>query len=123
MRPSRRGEGHASRALGLALHRSVELGLDRVLVTCDEENRPSARTIERNGGVLEDVRNGTRRYWIDTRAAESALKLGSVAPALLLEGARKPEVRNSHLQYAVFWFVMALIAGVMLLMLSRRDDR
>jgi predicted acetyltransferase len=66
VRPSRRREGHASRALGLALRRAAELGLDRVLVTCDEPNRPSARTIERNGGVLEDTRNGKRRYWIET---------------------------------------------------------
>jgi predicted acetyltransferase len=66
VRPSRRGEGHASRALGLAVRRSAELGLARVLVTCDEPNDASARTIERNGGVQEDVRNGKRRYWIST---------------------------------------------------------
>jgi predicted acetyltransferase len=44
------------------------LGLDRVLVTCDDENLASARTIERCGGVLEEVRDTelghTRRYWI-----------------------------------------------------------
>ncbi len=66
VRPSRRGEGHATRALGLAVRRAAELGLDRVLVTCDEPNHASARTIESNGGVQEDVRNGKRRYWIAT---------------------------------------------------------
>jgi predicted acetyltransferase len=66
VRPSRRREGHASRALGLAVRRSAALGLDRVLVTCDEGNRPSARTIERNGGVYENNHESTRRYWIDT---------------------------------------------------------
>ena len=66
VRPSRRGEGHASRALGLAVRRSAELGLDRVLLTCDEPNLASARTIEGNGGVYEDTRNGKRRYWIGT---------------------------------------------------------
>jgi predicted acetyltransferase len=66
VRPSRRRQGHASRALGLALVRSKELGLDRVLVTCEEANVASARTIESRGGVLEDVRNGKRRYWIAT---------------------------------------------------------
>jgi predicted acetyltransferase len=40
------------------------LGVDRVLVTCDEDNLASARTIERGGGVYEDTRNGKRRYWI-----------------------------------------------------------
>lgn len=66
VRPSRRGQGHARRALGLAVRRAAELGLDRVLLTCDEPNVASARTIERNGGVYEDTRNGTRRYWIET---------------------------------------------------------
>jgi predicted acetyltransferase len=67
VRPSRRQQGHASRALALAVRRSAELGLDRVLVTCDDDNVASARTIERNGGVYEDTRNGKRRYWILTR--------------------------------------------------------
>jgi predicted acetyltransferase len=65
VRPSRRGEGHATRALKLALPRASALGIDRVLLTCDEDNEPSRRTIERNGGVYEDTRNGKRRYWID----------------------------------------------------------
>ena len=66
VRPSRRRQGHASRALGLALRRSAELGIDRALVTCDDDNDASARTIERNGGVYEDTRNGKRRYWVPT---------------------------------------------------------
>jgi predicted acetyltransferase len=35
-----------------------------VLVTCDDTNVASATVIERNGGVLEDIRNGKRRYWM-----------------------------------------------------------
>jgi predicted acetyltransferase len=66
VRPSRRGQGHASRALALAVRRSAELGLDQVLLTCDDDNVASARTIERNGGVYEDTRNGKRRYWVQT---------------------------------------------------------
>jgi predicted acetyltransferase len=65
VRPSRRREGHASRAVALALPRAAELGLERVLLTCDEDNEASRRTIERNGGVYEDSRKGKRRYWID----------------------------------------------------------
>ena len=60
VRPARRREGHATRALGLAVRRAAELGLDRVLVTCDDDNVPSAATIIGNGGVLEDVRKGKR---------------------------------------------------------------
>ena len=66
VRPARRGQGHATRALALGVRRAAELGLDRVLLTCDEPNVASARTIERNGGVYEDTRNGKRRYWIAT---------------------------------------------------------
>jgi predicted acetyltransferase len=48
------------------------LGLQRVLVTCDDDNVGSIRTIEKNGGVLESLVAGldggtpTRRYWIVT---------------------------------------------------------
>ncbi|GAA1757784.1 GNAT family N-acetyltransferase [Nocardioides hankookensis] len=67
IRPSRRNEGHASRALALAVRRAREqLGIDRVLVTCDDDNEASRRTIERCGGVFEDERQGKLRYWIDT---------------------------------------------------------
>lgn len=67
VRPSSRRQGHASRALGLAVRDAgARLGIDRVLVTCDDDNLASAATIERNGGVLEDVRGIKRRYWIDT---------------------------------------------------------
>lgn len=65
VRPSRRREGHASRALGLALDHARTLCLARVLVTCDETNEASARTIERQGGVFESHVNDKRRYWID----------------------------------------------------------
>ena len=64
VRPARRRQGHATRALGLALGRARELGIDQALVTCDDDNLASARTIESRGGVLEDVRDGKRRYWI-----------------------------------------------------------
>jgi len=68
LRPSARGRGLAAWALRSILPRAHQLGLDRVLVTCDDSNAASARTIEKAGGVLEDVRQTelglTRRYWI-----------------------------------------------------------
>jgi predicted acetyltransferase len=66
VRPSRRRQGHAGRALALAVREAAALGLDRVLVTCDEDNAGSWRTIEGAGGCYEDSRNGKRRYWIAT---------------------------------------------------------
>lgn len=67
VRPSARRRGHARAALRLALPVArAELGLERVLVTCREGNEGSRRAIEANGGVYEDTRNGTRRYWVPT---------------------------------------------------------
>ena len=64
IRPSARGRGLATWALGEVVRRADAMGLRRLLVTCDADNVASARPIERNGGVLEDVRVGKRRYWI-----------------------------------------------------------
>ncbi|MGW2618881.1 GNAT family N-acetyltransferase [Streptomyces sp. NPDC001500] len=68
VRPSARRRGLASWALGTVLLKAPALGLDRVLLTCDDGNVGSMRTIESNGGVLEDVRRtetgAKRRYWI-----------------------------------------------------------
>ncbi|WP_086803650.1 GNAT family N-acetyltransferase [Streptomyces caniscabiei] len=68
VRPSARKRGLATWALGAVLPEARALGLGRVLITCDDDNAASARIIERNGGVLEDVRTTEegvkRRYWI-----------------------------------------------------------
>lgn len=71
VRESRRRRGYASAALALGLGRAREIGLDRVLITCDDDNIASARTIERAGGVLQDVSDQSarghallRRYWV-----------------------------------------------------------
>lgn len=55
------------RASPEALIEASAIGLERVLITCDEDNIASARTIERNGGAYEDSRGGKRRYWVPTR--------------------------------------------------------
>jgi predicted acetyltransferase len=68
VRPSARRRGLASFALGAVLPYARKLGLDRVLITCNVDNEGSRRTIEANGGVLEDIRDTEigrlRRYWI-----------------------------------------------------------
>lgn len=79
VRPSRRHEGHATRALLLAVAEAAELGIDRALVTCDDDNDGSRAVIERAGGVYEDTRNGKRRYWIDT-GLDSGLSAGGTSP-------------------------------------------
>ena len=73
--PEFRRRGYATAMLRLALRVAREqFALDRVLLTCDDDNVGSIRTIEKNGGVLENVVSGPdlakpkRRYWIDVRA-------------------------------------------------------
>lgn len=66
VRPSARRRGHALKALADALPMARELGIFRALITCDEDNAGSRATIEKNGGIYEDTRNGKRRYWVDT---------------------------------------------------------
>jgi predicted acetyltransferase len=68
VRPSARRRGHAASALAAALPIARELGIRSVLLTCDEHNAGSRATIDTNGGVYEDTRDGKRRYWIDTAA-------------------------------------------------------
>ena len=69
IRPSEQGNGYATEQIGLALEKCKELGIDRVLLTCNKQNVASARTIIKNGGVLEneiiDNNEIIQRYWID----------------------------------------------------------
>lgn len=67
VRPTQRRQGYAKQTLAEALRIAAELGLTQALVTCHDDNIGSARTIEANGGVLEDIREGTRRYWVPTQ--------------------------------------------------------
>ena len=69
IRPTERGKGYAKIALFLALKECFSLGLTRVLITAEDNNVPSYRTIEALGGVMEnkvlDDGKYFRRYWID----------------------------------------------------------
>jgi len=66
-----RRQGYATEILRQSLVIARSVGVDRVLVTCDDDNIGSAAVIERCGGVFEsltDNRDGPtpkRRYWID----------------------------------------------------------
>jgi len=68
IRPSARRRGLATWALGRMLDEARLLGLERVLVVCEAGNLASAKTVERQGGVLEqDTEPGTAwRYWVAT---------------------------------------------------------
>lgn len=64
VRPSARGRGLASWALGETLGEARALGLKKVLITVASDNIAAIRVAESQGAVLEDVRGDTRYYWI-----------------------------------------------------------
>ena len=66
VRPSARRRGIATQLMRAGLDVLRGRGVEQALVTCDDGNLGSATIIERAGGVLEDVRDGTRRYWVPT---------------------------------------------------------
>lgn len=65
IRPSERGKGYAKEALHQGLQVAKEKNIHRALVSCSTGNPASRAVILANGGQLEDVRNGTERYWIE----------------------------------------------------------
>ena len=71
IRPSKRRLGYGTEILRLALIEARQMGLGRVMLTCDSDNTGSRRIIEANGGILQDEiiveeqEVPIRRYWID----------------------------------------------------------
>jgi predicted acetyltransferase len=69
IRPSERRRGLATWALARMLDEARSLELDRILVVCALGNAASVKTIERCGGVFEDIRETesgpAMRYWIE----------------------------------------------------------
>jgi predicted acetyltransferase len=70
--PEFRRLGYATTILRLSVQIAREkLGIGRILVTCDDDNIGSIRTIEKNGGILENVVSAPDldkpklRYWIE----------------------------------------------------------
>ncbi|WP_172370953.1 GNAT family N-acetyltransferase [Sporosarcina jiandibaonis] len=69
IRPSERRNGYATKILELALDQMRGLGIQKALVTCNEDNIGSEKAIIKNGGVrdndfLESHGNIVKRYWI-----------------------------------------------------------
>ncbi len=73
IRPSKRNMGYGKKILALVLPKVKELGIDKVLVTCNDTNIGSKKIIEANGGVLENAvptkegKSNKLRYWITVR--------------------------------------------------------
>ena len=71
IRPSERRKGYAKGMLKAALPFCREINLERVLITCIEDNVGSEKTILTNGGIYEstvyepDEKINLKRYWIN----------------------------------------------------------
>lgn len=74
IRPSEWGKGYGTLQLQYLLREAHALGIDPALITCNDENTASARVMEKNGAVLQDVieypvegeLRRIRRYWAAT---------------------------------------------------------
>ncbi len=70
---SERQKGYATEMLRLAILKCKELGIDKVLVTCNFDNIASEKTIKNNGGIFEneifvvDEDTNVKRFWIDLK--------------------------------------------------------
>jgi predicted acetyltransferase len=75
VRPSRRRRGYGTVLLRFALIEARALGIERVRITCDDDNLGSIRVIERNGGVLagrgvsKKTGKTVLQYWVRTSPA------------------------------------------------------
>lgn len=73
VRPSARKRGYANTLLAETLKKARERNIPRVLVTCYKSNIASAKTIIKNGGILdsEEWMEGhpdiMQRYWIEAQ--------------------------------------------------------
>ena len=69
VRPSARNKGYGTKILELALLEAKKLGLQKVLVTCDESNIASEKIIVKNKGQFQDKvaskEEPKLRYWIE----------------------------------------------------------
>lgn len=69
VRPDERRKGYAKWMLKGVLQKAKKRGLARVLITCDDNNEASRRTIEANGGTFDRFATVDgeilRRYWIE----------------------------------------------------------
>jgi predicted acetyltransferase len=71
IRPSKRKKGYGTLILKLSLPIAKQIGLDRVMLTCDNNNIASWKIMEKNSAVLDEKYyyegKFKRRYWIDIK--------------------------------------------------------
>ncbi|MEK4294816.1 GNAT family N-acetyltransferase [Paenibacillus sp. FSL R5-0914] len=64
IRPSERGKGFGKIFLAELLKKAADLGIDKVMLTCEPNNVASRKVIEANRGILSGIEDGKCNYWI-----------------------------------------------------------
>lgn len=64
IRPSERGKGFGKILLAELLKKAADLGIDKVMLTCEPNNVASRKVIEANRGILSGIGDGKCNYWI-----------------------------------------------------------
>jgi predicted acetyltransferase len=70
IRPSERKKGYATEMLRQGINKCKELGINDILITCNNDNLGSIKTIINNGGKFQDEvfdpsdNKTTQRYWV-----------------------------------------------------------
>lgn len=71
--PSERGKGYGTKQLSLVLAKAKTLNVSKVMISCNKDNRASAKVAIQNGGVLagvgfdEDEGKVKEIYWMNLR--------------------------------------------------------
>lgn len=71
IKPSKRNNGIATKALGLAIKKYQDKNVSKILITSYEDNLYSRKVIESNGGKLEKIifdeksQKNICRYWVN----------------------------------------------------------
>jgi predicted acetyltransferase len=69
IRPGQRSKGYGTKILKLALQKIKEMGINKILITCNKENTHSAKVITNNDGKLDSEisKDGriVQRYWVE----------------------------------------------------------
>lgn len=89
IRPSERRKGYATRMLELALPLMAEYGQNPVIISCAKDNVGSAKTIQKNGGILveeaDDEGELTQVYQIVLDADAKLLKTSKEIKAIITD--------------------------------------
>ncbi|WP_422659959.1 GNAT family N-acetyltransferase [Paenibacillus sp. EC2-1] len=64
IRPTERRKSYGKMVLRELLIKANQKDIDKILLTCNEDNMASRKVIESNNGILSETNDGICKYWI-----------------------------------------------------------